>query len=144
MKHLKQPQIQGIIDVQAKPTEFQAVQLTWHNWGFVCQLVPFNRFAGGVWVDPNDRSTYSYNPLPEISVADQHIGLLIKSPKPEDPFHQELISQGMWILYDKESDTFATATEEKFAEMFRILPVALDGTRWQQRVDEVQQRMKNQ
>ncbi len=125
MKTLKQPTIQGTINVQSRPINYKAVQLTWENWGDVCALVPFHRFVSGVWVNPKDRSEYSHEPFRDIPTSDQHIGLLIRNPIHGNESKIELINQGTWILYDKETDTLATCTDEKFGEMFRIIPNAI-------------------
>jgi hypothetical protein len=127
MKTLKQPPIHGTIDVQSRPINYRAVQLTWDNWGSVCTLVPFNRFVAGVWVHPENRAHYSHNPFPDIPATDQHIGLLIRNPKDESiENHIELINQGTWILYDKESDTIAHCTPDKFGDLFRIIPTTIN------------------
>ena len=122
MKTVNQPPVQGIVEVETRPINYRAVQLTWQNWGAVCELVPFDKFGGGVWVDPNDPKRYSEKPFPDIPSSEQHIGLKIKS------VHGvvEVVNQGMWILYNKSQNLFMVAYNgDSFETAYRIMSTAI-------------------
>jgi hypothetical protein len=37
-----------------RPVEIQAIQLTWENWGHICDFIPKEQFGGGCYLNENN------------------------------------------------------------------------------------------
>jgi hypothetical protein len=100
----------GVQHFRKKLTHVEAIQLTWANWGAVCDFVPNSAFVRGTWLDEDGK------PLPEdkyrFGENNDDIGLVLRRDAGEF-----LVRGNDWIL--KWDDGWISSIEPaKFAEMF--------------------------
>jgi hypothetical protein len=105
-----------------KPVVIEAVQLTWENWGEICDFIPKPWFVRGVWLDTEG------NPLPEgqtrFGENNDDLGLIIQTLES----NEFLVRGNGWIIkgvkgefYGCDPEVFAL-TYEPVADVVEISP----------------------
>ena len=80
-----------------KPVVIEAEQLTWRNWGRICEFVPKPWFVEGCYLDSEGRETK------EPARIDSHIGLKMQTLEGQ----QFLAQENDWIIKGVQGEFYA-------------------------------------